>query len=48
MLQYYMNNQFLKMNYPTLSVVTILFTAVIALIIFVLYRVEGKFSEVLD
>ncbi len=47
-LQYYMNNQFLKMNYPTLSVATILFTAVIALIVFVLYRVEGRFSEVLD
>lgn len=47
-LQYYMNNQFLKMNYPTLAVATILFTAVIALIVFVLYRAEGRFSEVLD
>ncbi len=47
-LQYYMNNQFLKMNYPTLAVATILFTAVIALIVFVLYRSEGRFSESLD
>lgn len=47
-LQYYMNNQFLKMNYPTLAVATILFTAVIALIVFVLYRSEGRFSEALD
>lgn len=47
-LQYYMNNQFLKMNYPTLSVATLLFTAVIALIVFVLYRAEGRFSEFLD
>lgn len=47
-LQYYMNNQFLKMNYPTLAVATILFTAVIALIVFVLYRGEGRFSEQLD
>lgn len=47
-LQYYMNNQFLKMNYPTLAVATILFTAVIALIVFVLYRAEGRFSEHLD
>lgn len=47
-LQYYMNNQFLKMNYPTLAVATILFTAVIAVIVFVLYRAEGRFSESLD
>lgn len=36
------------MNYPTLSVATLLFTAVIALIVFVLYRAEGRFSEFLD
>ena len=47
-LQYYMNNHFLKMNYPTLSVATILFTTVIALIVAVLYRAEGRFSEHLN
>ncbi|MDE7300130.1 MAG: sugar ABC transporter permease [Lachnospiraceae bacterium] len=46
-LQYYMNNHFLKMNYPTLSVATLLFTATIAVIVFMLYRAEGRFSEAL-
>lgn len=44
-LQYYMNNHFLKMNYPTLSVASLVFTFVIAVIVASFYRLESRFSD---
>lgn len=44
-LQYYMNNHFLRMNYPVLSVAGLLFTATILIVVAVLYAGETRYSR---
>ena len=45
MIQNFMNNHFQKLNYQTLSTAVVIFTLVIAVIIFLLYKLENKMSE---
>ena len=45
MVQNYMNNHFYKLNYQTLSCAVVIFTFVLGLIIFALYRLENKMSD---
>ena len=40
--QYYMNNHFFKLNYQNLSTGVIIFTFIVALVIFIAYRVENR------
>jgi multiple sugar transport system permease protein len=40
--QYYMNNHFFKLNYQNLSTGVVIFTLIVALVIFAAYRVENK------
>ena len=40
--QYYMNNHFFKLNYQNLSTGVVIFTTIVALVIFIAYRVENK------
>jgi len=44
-LQYYMNNHFGRLNYPTLTTASVIFTVIIATIILVMYRLENKYNE---
>ncbi len=44
-IQYYMNNHFYKLNYQNLSTAVVIFTLTIAVLVFVLYKFENKFSE---
>lgn len=43
-LQYYMNNHFMKLNYPTLSVASLLFTLVVGIFVAFIYHKENKWS----
>ena len=45
MIQNFMNNHFQKLNYQTLSTAVVIFTLVMAVIIFLLYKLENKMSE---
>lgn len=45
MVQNYMNNHFYKLNYQNLSCAVVVFTVVMAVVIFVLYRLENKMSD---
>ena len=45
MVQNYMNNHFYKLNYQNLSCAVVIFTFVLGLIIFALYRLENKLSD---
>ena len=45
MVQNYMNNHFYKLNYQNLSCAVVIFTFVLGLIIFALYRLENKMSD---
>ncbi len=45
MVQNYMNNHFEKLNYQNLSCAVVIFTAVMAVIIFLLYRAENKSGD---
>ncbi len=45
MVQNYMNNHFYKLNYQNLSCAVIIFTVVLALLIFALYKLENKTSD---
>lgn len=45
MIQNYMNNHFYKLNYQTLSTAVVIFTLVIAAVIFIWYKLENKMSE---
>jgi multiple sugar transport system permease protein len=40
--QYYMNNHFYKLNYQNLSTGVVIFTFIVALVIFCAYRIENK------
>lgn len=44
-LQYYMNNHFLKLNYPILASAMVVFTTLISVIIILLYIIENKISR---
>ncbi|MCL2707788.1 MAG: sugar ABC transporter permease [Defluviitaleaceae bacterium] len=43
--QYYMNNQFSKLNYPALTVASIIFAAIVVVIILLMYVAETRFNE---
>lgn len=45
MVQNYMNNHFYKLNYQNLSAAVVVFTVVMAIVIFLLYRLENKSSD---
>ena len=45
MVQNYMNNHFYKLNYQNLSCAVVIFTFVLALVIFALYKLENKMSD---
>ena len=45
MVQNFMNNHFYKLNYQTLSCAVVVFTSVIAVVIFALYRLENRLSD---
>lgn len=45
MVQNYMNNHFYKLNYQNLSCAVVIFTIVMAVVIFALYRLENKMSD---
>ena len=45
MIQNYMNNHFYKLNYQTLSTAVVIFTLVMAAVIFAWYKLENKLSE---
>lgn len=45
MVQNYMNNHFRKLNYQNLSAAVVVFTVVMAIVIFLLYRLENKASD---
>lgn len=45
MVQNYMNNHFQKLNYQNLSAAVVVFTVVMAIVIFLLYRLENKASD---
>lgn len=45
MVQNYMNNHFYKLNYQNLSCAVVIFTIVMAVVIFALYKLENKMSD---
>ena len=45
MVQNYMNNHFQKLNYQNLSCAVVIFTTVMAILIFLLYRAENKTGD---
>ncbi len=45
MVQNYMNNHFYKLNYQNLSCAVVIFTTVMAILIFLLYRAENKSGD---
>lgn len=45
MVQNYMNNHFYKLNYQNLSCAVVIFTIVMAIVIFALYKLESKMSD---
>ena len=45
MVQNYMNNHFYKLNYQNLSCAVVIFTLVLAVVIFALYELENKMSD---
>lgn len=45
MIQNYMNNHFYKLNYQNLSTAVTLFTIVVAIVIFLIYKLVNKVSE---
>jgi len=44
-MQFYMNNQFQKLNYPYLTAGSVMFTIMIVIILLVFYRMESKYNE---
>lgn len=43
--QYFMNNHFAKLNYPTLTTASVIVTLVVLAVLLVVYRMENKYSE---
>ena len=45
MIQNYMNNHFYKLNYQNLSCAVVILTAVMSLLVYLIYRVEAKTGD---
>jgi multiple sugar transport system permease protein len=42
--QFYMNNHFMKLDYPTLTAASVMFTVAIAAVLAIIYHLEDKYN----